>query len=134
VTREPRRRYRRLITGRPRTSTLVLIGLFLGFFALYITVRPVTASNTGNVQQGNPAPAQTPTTPAYNQTPRHHAQSPTPSHSPTPSATRTPSHTPTPTPATSTGTGTGTATPTPTTTSFSTSVTSPTAPSGSSLQ
>jgi cytoskeletal protein RodZ len=132
VTREPRHRYRRLITGRPRTSTLVLIGLFLGFFALYITVRPVTASNTGNVQQGNPAPAQTPATPAYNQTPRHHAQSPTPSHSPTPSATRTPSHTPTPTPATSTGTGT--ATPTPTTTSFSTSVTPPTAPSGSSLQ
>ena len=130
MTREPRHRYRRLITGRPRTSTLVLIGLFLGFFALYITVRPVTASNTGNVQQGNPAPAQTPTTPAYTQTPRHPTVPPTPSHSPTPSVTKTPSHTPTPV----TPTGTGTATPTPTTTSLPTGVTSPTAPpSGSSL-
>lgn len=127
MTREPRHRYR-LVTGRPRKSTLVLIGLFLGFFVLYIWVRPVTASNTGNVQQDNPAPTQTPTTPAYTTTPRHHTLSPTPS------VTRTPSHTPTPTPTTSTGTGTATPTPTPTPTA-SISVTSPTAlPSGSLLQ
>jgi cytoskeletal protein RodZ len=132
MTREPRHRFR-LVAGRPRKSTLVLIGLFLGFFTLYIWVRPVTASNTGNVQQDNPAPTQTPTTPAYTPTPRHRTLSPTPSRSPTPSVTGTPSHTSTPTPTTSTGTGT--ATPTPTTTSFSTSVTSPAAlPSGSPLQ
>jgi hypothetical protein len=130
MTREPRHRF---VAGRPRKSTLVLIGLFLGFFALYLMVRPVSATNAGNVQQGNPAPTQTPATPAYTQTPRHHTLSPTPSHSPTPSVTRTPSHTPTPTPATSTGTGT--ATPTPTTTSFSTGVTPPTSlPAGSTLQ
>jgi len=129
MTREPRHRYR-LVIGRPRTSTLVLIGLFLGFFALYVLVRPATASNTGNVQQDNPAPTQTPAAPAYTQTPRHHTVSPTPSHSLTPSVTGTPSHTPTPTPATSTGTGTATPTPT-TTTSLPTGVTSPTAlPSG----
>lgn len=124
MTREPRHRYR-LVTGHPRKSTLVLIGLFLGFFVLYIWVRPVTASNTGNVQQDNPAPTQAPTTPAYTPTPHH-------TLSPAPSVTKTPSHTPTPTPTTSTGTGT--ATPTPTTTA-SISVTSPTAlPSGSLLQ
>lgn len=129
MTREPRHRYR-LVIGRPRTSTLVLIGLFLGFFALYVLVRPATASNTGNVQQDNPAPTQTPTAPAYTQAPRHHTVSPTPSHSPTPSVTRTPSRTPTPTPATSTGTGTATPTPT-TTTTLPTGVTSSTAlPSG----
>jgi hypothetical protein len=108
MTREPRHRYR-LVTGRPRKSTLVLIGLFLGFFALYVLVRPATASNTGNVQQDNPAPTQTP---AYTPTPRHHTLSPTLSHSPAPTVTKTPSHTPTPTPATSTGTGTATPTPT----------------------
>lgn len=125
----PRHR-NRLVIGRPRKSTLVLIGLFLGFFALYLLVRPVTASNTGNVQQENQAPTQTPATPAYTQTPRHHTLSPTPSHSPTPSVTGTPSHTPTPTPATSTGTGTDT--PTPTTTA-SISVTSPASLPGGSL-
>ena len=131
MSREPCHRYR-LVTGRPRTSTLVLIGLFLGFFVLYIWVRPVTASNTGNVQQGNLAPTQSATTPAYTQTPRHHTLPPTPSHSPTPRVTKTPAHTPTPTPATSTGTGT--TTPTPTTTA-SVSPTSPTVlPTGSPVQ
>lgn len=129
----PRHRYR-FVTGRPRKSTLVLIGLFLGFFVLYIWVRPVTVSNTGNVQQDNPAPAQTPTTPAYTPTLRHQTLSPTPPHSPTPSVTRTPSHPPTPTPTPATSTGTGTATATPTTTSVPTGVASPAAlPSGSPL-
>ena len=35
MTREPRHR-NRLVIGRPRTSTLVLIGLFLGFLTLYV--------------------------------------------------------------------------------------------------
>ena len=122
MTREPRHR-NRLAIGRPRTSTLVLIGLFLGFLTLYVWVRPTPMSNTGNVQQATPTHSQTPSTPASTPAPRHHTLSPTPSHSPTPSVTQTPSHTPAPTPATSTGPGT--ATPTPTTTSFSTSVTSP---------
>lgn len=123
MTREPRHR-NRLITRRPRTSTLVLIGLFLGFLALYIVVAPPTTSNTGNVQQVNPT--QAPTTPAYTQAPRHSTTSPAPSHSPTPSATNTPSHTPTPT----TSTGTGTASPT--TSATTTGVTSPASPPGGS--
>ena len=128
MTREPRHR-NRLAIGRPRTSTLVLIGLFLGFLTLYVWVRPTPMSNTGNVQPATPTHSQTPSTPAS----RHHTLSPTPSHSPTPSVTQTPSHTPAPTPATSTGPGT--ATPTPTTTSFSTSVTSPASlPGGSTVQ
>jgi cytoskeletal protein RodZ len=120
MTREPRHR-NRLAIGRPRTSTLVLIGLFLGFLTLYVWVRPAPVSNTGNVQQATPTHSQTPSTPADTPTPRQHTLSPTPSHSPTPSVTQTPSHAPTP----ATSTGNGTATPTATTTSFSTNVTSP---------
>jgi cytoskeletal protein RodZ len=133
MTREPRHRNRPVIghIGRPRTSTLVLIGLFLGFLTLYVWVRPTPMSTTGNVQPVTPAHSQTPSTPATS----HHTLSPSPSHSSAPSVTQTPSHTPTPTLGTSTGTGTGTATPTPTTTSFSTSVTSPASlPSGSPVQ
>lgn len=135
MTREPRHRTRPVIghIGRPRTSTLVLIGLFLGFLTLYIWVRPTPMSTTGNVQQANPAHSQTPSTPVTTTTPSHHTVSPSPSHSSTPSVTQTPSHTPTPTLGGSNGTGT--ATPTPTTTSFSTSVTSPASlPSGSPVQ
>ena len=120
MTREPRHR-NRIVIGRPRTSTLVLIGLFLGFLTLYVWVRPIPKTNTGNVQPVTPTHSQAPSTPAYSPTPRHHTLSPTPSHSPTTGVTQAPSHTPTP----ATSTGTGTATPTPATTSFSTSVTSP---------
>ena len=131
MTREPRHRNRPVIghIGRPRTSTLVLIGLFLGFLTLYVWVRPTPMSTTGNVQQTTPTHSQTPST----TTPSHHTLSPSPSHSTAPSVTQTPSHTPTPTLGTSTGTGS--ATPTPTTTSFSTSVTSPASlPTGSPVQ
>jgi cytoskeletal protein RodZ len=131
MTREPRHRNRPVIgrIGRPRTSTLVLIGLFLGFLTLYVWVRPPPMSTTGNVQQVTPTHSQTPSTPAST----HHTLSPSPSHSTAPSVTPTPSHTPTPTLGASTGTGT--ATPTPATTSSSTSVTSPASlPSGSSVQ
>jgi cytoskeletal protein RodZ len=132
MTREPRHR-NRLVIGRPRTSTLVLIGLFLGFLTLYVWVRPTPMSTTGNVQQANPAHSQTPSAPATTTTPSHHTLSPSPSHSSTPSVTQTPSHAPAPTPATSTGTGT--ATPTAATTSFSASVTSPASlPGGSPVQ
>src|SRR5580698_5981975 len=120
MTREPRHR-NRLAIGRPRTSTLVLIGLFLGFLTLYVLVRPIPESNTGNVQQATPTHSQTPPPPATTPTPSHHTLSPTPSHSTVPSVT----HTPTP----ATSSGIGTAAPTPTT-SFSTSVTSPASPPG----
>ncbi|HET6193391.1 MAG TPA: hypothetical protein VFE59_41040 [Trebonia sp.] len=128
MTREPRHR-NRLVIGRPRTSTLVLIGLFLGFLTLYVWVRPTPKSNTGNVQPATSGHSQTPSTPASTPTPSHHILSPTPTHSTAPSVTHTPSHTPAP----ATSTGTGTATPTPT--SFSTSVTSPASlPGGSPVQ
>ena len=113
MTQGPRHRIR-LALGRPRKSTLVLIGLFLGFLALYIVVAPPSKTNTGNVQPVNQTPTQPPSTPAYTPTPRHHTLSPTPSHSTAPSVTQAPSHTPAPTPATSTGTST--ATPIPATT------------------
>ena len=135
MTREPRHRNHPVIgrIGRPRTSTLVLIGLFLGFLTLYIWVRPIPQTNTGNVQQVTPTHSQTPSSPAPTPTPSHHTLSPSPSHSSAPSVTQTPSRTPAPTLGTSTGTGT--ATPTPTTTSSSTSVTSPASlPSGSPVQ
>lgn len=97
MTGGPRHRWR-LVTGRPRTSTIVLIGLFLAVFALWIVVRPATATTTpttptGNVQStkgspagGSPAPTTTSTL--------------APSHSPSssPSLTQTPSSTPTATP------------------------------------
>ena len=46
------------MTGRPRTSTLVISGLFLAVLALYILVRPVpTAAPAGSTQTvTNPSP------------------------------------------------------------------------------
>ena len=87
MTREPRHR-NRLAIGRPRTSTLVLIGLFLGFLTLYVWVRPIPESNTGNIQQVTPTHSQTPSTPASTPTPSHRTLSPTPSHSTAPSVTQ----------------------------------------------
>src|SRR5215469_16100996 len=112
MTRGTRHRSR-LVIGRPRTSTLVLIGLFVGFLALYVLVAPPSKTSTGNVHPANQTPTQPQSTPAYTPTPRHHTVSPAPSHSTAPSVSQTPSHTATPAPAASTGTGTAT----PTTTS-----------------
>lgn len=95
-----RNRRERLITGRPRTSTVVLIGLFIGVLALYILVRPVQSTPAGNVQQNvNPTPTYAPSGRASQST-----QSPAPAHSSSPSASATPTqtetaqpgHTPTP--------------------------------------
>jgi cytoskeletal protein RodZ len=74
---------------RPRTSTLVLSGLFLAVLALWLWVRPPVADTAS----ASPA-----TTPAVTHPPTHTA-SPTPTHrrtdhSPTPSAT-SPSPSPT---------------------------------------
>ena len=56
------------MTGRPRTSTVVLIGLFLGVFALWVLVSPA------------PAPAGT-TQPARSYTPGYApARSPASAH------------------------------------------------------
>ena len=54
------------MSGRPRTSTLVISGLFLAVLALYILVRPVTPPASAGTTQpaANPsptAPAPTPT-------------------------------------------------------------------------
>lgn len=98
MTGRPRRD--RLFRGRrPRTSTLVLIALFVGVFALYILVRPVPAP-AANVEQVTPTHSQQSDVPNKTYSP-----SPTrsPSHSPSPhrtTVTPTTSHTPT-TPATS---------------------------------
>lgn len=69
MTREPRHR-NRLAIGRPRTSTLVLIGLFLGFLTLYVWVRPIPESNTGNVQPVTPTRSQTPAAPGLHPDPQ----------------------------------------------------------------
>lgn len=84
----------RLITGRPRTSTLVLIGLFIGVLALYILVRPVQSTPAGNVQQNvNPTPTYAPASGRASQP----TQSPAPAHSSSPSSSATPTPTQTPT-------------------------------------
>jgi hypothetical protein len=93
MTGGPRHRWR-LIAGRPRTSTVVLIGLFLAVFALWIVVRPATATTTtptGNVQSttGNPAGGSPAPTPAGTLAPSH-LPSPSPSQTQTPTATTTP--------------------------------------------
>ena len=96
----------RLMTGRPRTSTLVLIGLFLGVLALYILVRPVPAPRRPSpappgtrrrrrrplARAVTPSPARTPSrspSPSRTASPTRSA-SPSQSGSPTPSQTATP--------------------------------------------
>ena len=51
------------MSGRPRTSTLVISGLFLAVLALYFLVRPVTppASATGTATPGITAPCESAT-------------------------------------------------------------------------
>ena len=64
------------MTGhRPRTSTLVLVVLFLAVAALYVWVRPDTPATTGSV-----APAST----SSSTPPASTTESPTPSASPSP--------------------------------------------------
>ena len=77
MTGRPRREAR-FFTGRPRTSTLVLIGLFLGVFTLYIWVRPVSTS-AANVQPAvTPGPTRT-----YDPVPTRSPGSPAPAFLPT---------------------------------------------------
>jgi hypothetical protein len=53
------------MSRRPRTSTFVLMGLFLGVLALYVVVRPVPAGTAGTpaqpTQTASPSPSKTPT-------------------------------------------------------------------------
>lgn len=92
MTGQPRRRWR-LATGRPRTSTLVLIGLFVAVLGLYIVVRPVPATTrTGNVQTS------TGTSPAGGPSTHSPTLSPTGTPATSPSQTPTPASTPTATP------------------------------------
>jgi hypothetical protein len=91
------------MTGRPRTSTLVISGLFLAVLALYILVRPVpTAAPAGSSQYvGHPAPSASTSSPTR--------ASPSPTRSPSPS--HTPSPVPTPTSSSPTSAGSPTAAP-----------------------
>ena len=72
---------------RLRTSTIVLTGLFLAVFALWLQVRPPSQSaDAGPVQPGAPAATHAPTRASSpSPTPRHTSHSPTPSASPSPS-------------------------------------------------
>ena len=78
------------MTSRPRTSTLVISGLFLAVLVLYYLVRPVpTDASTGTSQYATtPASPAAPTTspPAPSPSP---TGSPSPSHIPSPSPTPT---------------------------------------------
>jgi hypothetical protein len=91
---------------RPRTSTLVLIGLFVGVLALYFLVRPLPAP-AANMRQVTQTPSHQP------YVPKTYSPSPTrsPSHSPSPSPHRTATPTLTPTPTTSASSGQPSATP-----------------------
>ena len=65
---------------RPRTSTLVLTGLFLAVFALYLLVRPDTAVTGAAASDTSPTATHSPTqTPSPTPTPRRTTHSPTPS-------------------------------------------------------
>jgi cytoskeletal protein RodZ len=78
------------MSKRPRTSTIVLAVLFLGVFALYILVRPVSVQEAGQ-SAGTPTSPTSPTPSASSP-----ARSPSPSHSPRPSRSPTPSRSATP--------------------------------------
>src|SRR5215468_754633 len=79
---EPRDRGRlmSLKDRRPRTSTLVLTGLFLAVFALYLLVRPDTTDTGSAAADTSPTATHSPTqTPSPTPTPRRTTHSPTPS-------------------------------------------------------
>ena len=76
-----------LMSGRPRTSTLVISGLFLAVLALYILVRPVPPpASAGTTQSGATSSSTAPASPSTSPRP---TQSPSPSHTVSPSATPT---------------------------------------------
>jgi cytoskeletal protein RodZ len=65
---------------RPRTSTLVLTGLFLAIFALYLWVSPDTTDTASAGPASSPTATHSPTqTPSPTPTPRRTTHSPTPS-------------------------------------------------------
>jgi hypothetical protein len=109
------------MTGRPRTSTIVIIGLFLGVLVLYVLVRPAPAGSLQPVDNQGPAPSAPAVTPSS--TPKSLA--PTPSWSPRPSRTASParsaSASPTETQPALSQTPTPASTPTPTQTPAATS-------------
>lgn len=74
------------MSGRPRTSTLIISGLFLAILALYILVRPVP------VPAATVQPAVTPSaTPTGTPSPTRSVPTPSPSRSPSVSPSATPS-------------------------------------------
>jgi len=83
------------VSGRPRTSTVVLTGLFLAVLALYILVRPVPAPAASPGPAASPAstasPARSAPSPTRSASPSH---TPRTSRSPTPATSPTSSHHP----------------------------------------
>jgi cytoskeletal protein RodZ len=77
------------VKRRPRTSTLIISGLFLAVLALYILVRPVPVP-AATVQQG----ATSTVTPTVTPTPTRSVPTPTRTPSPTRSPSVSPSATP----------------------------------------
>jgi len=75
------------MSGRPRTSTLVISGLFLAVLALYLLVRPATPTTPADTNQSATNPSPTATTPAPTRTSPSPTRSPRPSHTVSPSAT-----------------------------------------------
>jgi cytoskeletal protein RodZ len=106
------------MSKRPRTSTIVLAVLFLGVFALYILVRPVsvpaaaqptgTPTSVPSLTTSAPSPSRSPS-PSHSPRP---SRSPTPSRSATPSVSHTPSLSATPSPSPSPVSGSPGLTPT----------------------
>jgi hypothetical protein len=89
---------------RPRTSTLVLIGLFLAVFALYLLVRPVQA--TGGTTKRSVGSVSATSSPAQHHRPHRHRATPTP--------TATRPHTPRATPSAASPSPSPSASPSPT--------------------
>jgi hypothetical protein len=85
------------VSGRPRTSTLIIAGLFLAILALYILVRPVPVP-AAQVQSGVTHSATPTVTPSPTRSVPTPSRSPSPSVSPsaTPSGSATPTASPTP--------------------------------------
>jgi len=87
------------MSGRPRTSTLVISGLFVAVLALYILFRPVSAAQKAEISRSSGQQSPTPTaSPSPTQTRPSPSRSPSRSPSATPSVTPSGSGTPTTSP------------------------------------
>ena len=82
---------RRIVIGRPRTSTIVLIVLFLGVLALYLVVRPLPVPAGTPAQDGTSVST---TSPSTSRSPTPAPSRTTPRASPSPTSARPPASSP----------------------------------------